>query len=199
MKTSKRKILVITSLASLLTLTSALLLALAPPPLAAQGYNSLWAADRDGFLDGIFKTAVPLKPNLWKYIYIHHSATTGGNADTLALPQVGLCDHFVIGNGRGCQDGEIEIGPRWNHQESPAAPPGVDHIEPGCISICMIGDFDRTMPSPMQLRRLTQLVNTLQAQLRIGGDKVILLSQPGTACGAGLYFPVTAFRDQILP
>lgn len=199
MKKSKRKVVVLTSLASLLTLTSALLLALAPPPLAAEGYNSLWAADHDEFLDDIFKTAVTTHPNQWKYIYIHHSDTADGNADTLAVPKAGLCDHFVIGNGKGCQDGEIQVGPRWSRQESPAAPPGVDHIEPGCISICLIGDFDRTMPTPMQLRRLTQLVNTLQSQLRIGSDKVILLSQPGTPSGVGRYFPVTAFRDQILP
>jgi hypothetical protein len=51
----------------------------------------------------------------------------------------------------------------------------------------------------MQLRRLSQLVNTLQSQLRIGADKVILLSDPSTPSGVGRYFPVTAFRDQILP
>jgi hypothetical protein len=198
-KKSKRKVVVLTSLASLLTLTSALLLALAPPPLAAQGYNSLWAADRDDFLDDIFKTAVTLKPNQWKYIYIHHSATAGGDANSLAQPPEGLCDHFVIGNGSGCQDGEIQIGPRWTGQQSPAAPPGVDHIEPSCISICLVGDFDRTMPTPLQLRRLAQLVGTLQSQLRIGADKVILLSEPGTPSSVGRYFPVTAFRDQILP
>lgn len=196
---SKRKIVVLTSLASLLTLTSALLLALAPPPLVAEGYNSLWAADRDDFLQDIFKTAVTPKPNQWKFIYIHHSATSEGNANSLAIPHQGLCDHFVIGNGSGCQDGEIQVGPRWSRQESPAAPPGVDHIEPSCISICLVGDFDRTMPTPMQLRRLSQLVNTLQSQLRIGADKVILLSESGTPSGVGRYFPVSAFRDQILP
>jgi len=42
----------------MLTLASAILLMLAPPPLAAEGFNSLSAADHGPFLDGIFKTAV---------------------------------------------------------------------------------------------------------------------------------------------
>ena len=110
-----------------------------------------------------------------------------------------MCDHFVIGNGHGCQDGEIQIGPRWNHQQPAAAPPGVDHIEPTCISICIVGDFDHSMPTPIQFRRLTELVMTLQSQFRIGADKVILLSDTPTPSSVGRYFPVTAFREQILP
>src|SRR5450432_3165510 len=158
-----------------MTLTSALLLALAPPPLTAEGFSSLSASDQGEFLGEIFKPVTP-KSNQWKYIYVHHSATATGSANSLVLPGTGLCDHFVIGNGNGCQDGEIQIGPRWVKQQAPAAPPGVDHIEPDCVSICMIGDFDKSMPTPTQLKRLAELVSTLQGQLRIGADKVILLN-----------------------
>jgi hypothetical protein len=196
---SKRKVVVLTSLVALLSLASALLLALEPPPLSVEGYNSLSAADRGPFLDEIFKTAVPARPEQWKFIYIHHSATPAGDARTLARAGSGLCDHFIIGNGDGCQDGEIQVGPRWNHQQAPVAPLGVDHIEPTCISICLVGDFDHSMPTPVQLRRLTQLVTTLQSQFRLGADKVILLSDTPSASSVGRYFPVTAFRDQILP
>jgi hypothetical protein len=55
------------------------------------------------------------------------------------------------------------------------------------------------MPTPVQLRRLTQLVSTLQKQFRIGADKVILLSDTASPSSVGRYFPTTAFRDQILP
>jgi hypothetical protein len=75
-KKSKRKVLFLTSLVALLTFTSALLLALAPPPLAAGGYDSLAASDRGDFLDAVFKTAVPAKQDRWKYIYVHHSGTS---------------------------------------------------------------------------------------------------------------------------
>jgi hypothetical protein len=197
-KQSKRQVVVLTSLVALLSLTSALLLALAPPPLSAEGFSSLSASDRGEFLGEVFKTATP-KSNQWKYIYVHHSATNAGNAGTLAQPGSGLCDHFVIGNGNGCQDGEIQIGQRWVHQQPAAAMPGVDRIESDCVSICLIGDFDKSMPTSTQLRRLSQLVSTLQGELRIGADQVVLLNEPGMPSSVGKYFPVTAFRDQILP
>jgi hypothetical protein len=196
---SKRKIVVLTSLVALLSLASALLLALAPPPLVAEGYNSLAASDHGLFLDEIFKTNIAAKPDQWKFIFIHQSATTAGNASTLAREGAGVCDHFIIGNGNGCQDGELEVSPRWNNQQPAAAPRGVDHIEPTCISICIVGDFDHSMPTPVQLRRLTQLVSTLQNQFRIGADKVVMLSNTPAPSSVGRYFPITAFRDQILP
>jgi hypothetical protein len=196
---SNRKIVVLTSLVAMLTLASAILLMLAPPPLAAEGVSSLSAPDRGTFLDGIFKTTVAVKPDQWKFIYIHHSATASGNADTLATPGSGLCDHFVIGNGNGLPDGQIEVGPRWNSQQPPAAPPGVDSIQPGCISICVVGDFDHSMPTPTQVKSLSQLVTTLQTQFRLGADKVILLNDSASPSSIGRYFPVGSFRDQILP
>jgi hypothetical protein len=196
---SNRKIVVLTSLVAMLSLASALLLFLAPPPLAAEGLSSLSAPDHGPFLDEIFKTEVTPKAQHWKFIYIHHSGTSGGDARTLARPGAGLCDHFVLGNGDGCQDGEIQIGPRWNKQQAPAAPPGVDSIQPDCISICVVGDFDHAMPTPTQIRRLSQLVTTLQTQFRISADKVIMLNDTATPSSVGRYFPVTAFRDQILP
>jgi hypothetical protein len=198
-KKSKRKVVVLTTLVAILTFTSALLLALAPPPINSENFNSLSASDHGEFLDEVFKTAVPTRADQWRYIYIHQSSTDTGNAQTLAGPTGDFCDHFVIGNGQGCQDGEIEISPRWNQQQSASTPPGVAHIEPDCISICLVGDFDHSMPTPMQLRRLGELVTTLQSQLRIPGQRVIFLTQANTPSGAGRYFPVTAFRDQILP
>jgi len=196
---SKRKIVVLTSLVALLTSASALLLALAPPPLVSDGLNSLSAADHGQFLDDVFKTSVRANTDQWKFIYVHHSATIAGSARSLAFAGTGLCDHFVIGNGNGCQDGEILMSPRWNSQQAACASPGIQHIEPNCISICLVGDFDHSMPTPTQLRRLTQLVTTLQSQFRIDAENVILLSDTASPASIGRYFPITAFRDQILP
>jgi hypothetical protein len=196
---SKRKIVVLTSLVALLTSASALLLALAPPPLVSDGLNSLSAADHGQFLDDVFKTSVRANTDQWKFIYVHQSATLAGSARSLAFAGTGLCDHFVIGNGNGCQDGEILMSPRWNNQQPASASPGIQHIEPNCISICLVGDFDHSMPTPTQLRRLTQLVTTLQSQFRIDAENVILLSDTASPASIGRYFPITAFRDQILP
>ena len=182
-----------------MTFTSALLLAAAPPPLA-EGFNSLSASGRSDFLDVVLKTSKKLQPNHWKYIYIHQSGSPTGDANSLSVPGAGLCDHFVIGNGQGTpRMVRFRSGRGWNEQQAPAAPPGVDSIEPECISVCMVGDFDVTIPTPSQLHRLSQLVGTLQNELHIGADRVIMLNQSTGPSSVGRYFPVTAFRDQILP
>ena len=95
--------------------------------------------------------------------------------------------------------GEIQVGQRWNRQMSATPPPGANGIDPNCISICLIGDFDRTVPTPTQVRRLAQLVATLQSRLGISGSAVMVVNQPQSPAGAGRYFPVTALREQLLP
>ncbi|HWP41315.1 MAG TPA: peptidoglycan recognition family protein [Tepidisphaeraceae bacterium] len=180
-------------------MTSALLLALAPAPLTPDASSSLFAVDQPESMDAIFQTQVAARAGRWKYIYIHHSRTASGNAMSLSRGSTGLGDHFVIGNGEGAIDGEIQIGQRWN-QQLPADPPaGATGIDPACISVCLIGDFDHAMPTPTQIRRLGQLVNALQSRFDIPAGKVLMMPQSGGATGIGRHFPTTAFREQLLP
>lgn len=198
-KRGQRKFVVFTSLVGMLTVTSALLLALAPAPLTPDASGSLYAVDSPQALDAIFQTQVAVRPGQWKYLYVRHSASTTGNAMTLGEATGTLGDHFVIGNGDGAFDGEIQLGYRWDQQAPAAAPIGAAEIDPACISICLIGDFDSTVPTPLQLRRLGQLVATLQVRLGIGDERVILVDQANSPAGIGRYFPTTAFREQLLP
>jgi len=62
-----------------------------------------------------------------------------------------------------------------------------------------VGDFDRSVPTPTQVRRLGQLVSTLQGRLHVSGRGVLLIEQPGSVAGIGKFFPTTAFREQLLP
>jgi hypothetical protein len=201
-KKTHRRVVVLTSLVSVLTLTSALLLALAPPPLTPDVSNRLFAIETPQTMDVIFQTDTPMRTGRWKYIYVHHSTTTAGNALSLAQLSAGgtggVADHFVIGNGDGSVDGEVQIGPRWNTQSMAGVPNGATSIDPDCISICLIGNFDRGVPTPTQLRRLEQLVSALQGRLRIPATSVFL-DQSASAAGVGRYFPQTAFREQLLP
>jgi hypothetical protein len=199
MKKSQRKLIVFSTLLGVLTLTSALLMALAPAPIVADAATSLFAVDAPSSLDAIFNTRSPLPAGRWKYIYIHHSRTPAGNAITLGQPTGGLGDHFVIGNGDGCEDGEIQISQRWNQQQAPLPPAGATSIDNGCISICIVGDFDQTVPTQTQLRRVGQLVSALQGQLHISNDSVLLKEVSKTPAGIGRYFPKAVFRSQLLP
>ena len=198
-KKARRKLIVFSTLLGVLTLTSALLMALAPAPLAPDAATSLFAVDQPQSMDAIFETSKPLPAGRWKYVFIHHSQTGSGNALTLGQDTNGLGDHFVIGNGDGCVDGEIQIGQRWNQQQSALPPAGANKIDPACISICLVGDFDRTTPTPTQLRRLAQLVNALQGQLHIEPQHVLTVDTPKSPAGIGRYFPKSAFRGQLLP
>ncbi len=180
-------------------MTSVLLMVVSPPPLAQDAANSLFAIDKPDSLDAVFATRVPLRGDKWKYIYLHHSRTPAGNALSLGQGLGGLGDHFVIGNGDGCIDGEIQIGQRWNNQQTAAPPAGASQIDRSCISVCLVGDFDRSVPSPVQIRRATQLVSTLQSRLGISADRVVLVDQPASAASIGRYFPATAFRERLLP
>ena len=196
---SRRKFVVFVSLVGLLSMTSVLLLALAPDPLAPGSAASLFALDQQASMDAVFDTGVPVAKGRWTSIYVHHSKTSSGNADTLASRTGGLADHFVIGNGAGCVDGQVQIGHRWSSQLPAGEVPGTRSIASDCITVCLVGDFDRSAPTPTQRLRLTQLVHTLQSRLGVGATRVYLHQGSGTPADVGTMFPLTDFRQQLLP
>jgi hypothetical protein len=188
---------VLTTLFGMLAFTGALLKALDPGPLAADASSSLFAIG-DQTMSRIFETAAPVRQSQWKYIYVHQSLTNGGDASTLGRGPGGLADHFVIGNGDGCADGEIQIGRRWTQQLPPGSVSGAEGINSSYISVCLVGDFNRQRPTITQQARLVQLVAALQHQLGISTDRVVLLSKRNlTPAGPGSRFPATEFRAQL--
>lgn len=196
--TPSRRFVVLGALVGVLTLTSALLLALAPAPLQQPTATSLFAIDVPTSLEPIFQTQVQSRPGRWNYIYIRHSKTPAG--DALSLQQSGNgADHFVIGNGDGCIDGEIQLTSRWDRQLPALPPPGLSSLDEGCISICLIGDFDHTRPTPTQMRRLAQLVGALQTRHRIEAENILVVTGAETPASIGRHFPLTQFRQQLLP
>jgi hypothetical protein len=194
--TVRRKIVVFASLLGALSLTSFLLLALAPAPLSPAAVQSLFAVGAPESMDAIFSTAVPLQSGRWNYIYIHQSKTLAGNAATLGDISGGLADHFVIGNGDGCGDGELQVGERWTDQTSAAAPPGRS-LRSDCISICLVGDFDSAAPTPTQQRRLTQLLTALESHADIASSHIIALDGDSSSAGIGHFFTADAIKRQI--
>jgi hypothetical protein len=197
---TRRRVAVLVSLVAVLTLTSALLRALAPDPLKPQASNSLFAIDAPQSLDVVFSaTGAPITTGHWHTIYVHHSGSISGNAQTVAEAAAGLPDHFVIGNGDGCGDGEIQIGQRWTQQQVAGVTPGADQIRPDCISICLVGDFNQARPTITQQRRLAQLVSTLQSRLGIARNQVFFYAAISSPAGVGRYFPAADFQAQIIP
>ena len=199
---ANRKVAVFVSLMASMALTSLLLLALYMPPLRSTAWRSLFAVDAPETLDAVFQTEVPAGPGRWRYIYIHHSRTLGGDAVSLSTPggegTVPFSDHFVIGNGDGCVDGEVQMTQAWNHQEGVSNPPPGAKLSSTCVSICLVGDFSRTRPTLAQQRRLTQLVQALQSRLHIPAEAVFVRPSVDSPAGAGHAFPAAEFRQQLL-
>jgi hypothetical protein len=190
-KQSRRTFFVLSSLVGVLTLTSVLLRAMQGAPLTPDASSSLVPSQSIAALQVIYNTQVPPRAHRWNSIYIHHSRS----AKVAFSEDAPSGDHFVITNGK---DGEIQFSQRWNMQESADPWPGQATMEPTCISICVVGDFDRSAPSPAQLKRLEHLVQTLQERFRIPATQVWLPDYPNSAAGVGRYFPGGAFAGQLL-
>lgn len=146
----------------------------------------------------------------WRYIVIHHSATEGGSAAEFARVQQRdrhwdeLGYHFVIGNGKGCPDGKVEVGSRWPAQKWGAhcgGTPNNEYNNVG-IGICLVGDFRRRMPTPQQLESLRQLTTFLARRYQIPPGRILGHGQaPGAATecpGDKLQeYVCTTLRDEI--
>ena len=177
-----RKVVVLGSLLGMVTLTCGLLLVLAPAPLApAAGLLAEQGADP---LDAVYDAVAgdgALRP--WRFLYVHQAGAKGTS---------GAGDHFVIGDGRDGEDGEIRVTERWQRQRPALPPPGASGIDSGCVSICLGGDLDRRPPTAAQVRSLAQLVGSLSRRLDVGtGGLVMLDGAAGSPAGVGRRFDET--------
>jgi hypothetical protein len=111
-------------------------------------------------------------PNRWTSIEIFFSGTkSGGLKQTTGA--LDASSHFVVCNGDGSGDGEIQATDLWQKQWS---------IRPGrtwqgsdkTIRICLIGDGVRTLPTDYQLKRLETLLEALCRKFRIPAESVYL-------------------------
>jgi hypothetical protein len=135
----------------------------------------------------------------WKYIVLHHSAHAQGNYEEIdrehrkVLGYEGCGYHFVIGNGTGSGDGEIQVAQRWINQKN-----GVhcrnaksSDIDEYGIGICLIGDFEQDKPTARQIAATKALVAYLSGRYKIAEPKIEThahLAATPTVC-PGKFFP----------
>jgi N-acetyl-anhydromuramyl-L-alanine amidase AmpD len=138
----------------------------------------------------------------WRFIVLHHSAHSTGNYAQIdrehrqVLGWQGCGYHFVIGNGSGSPDGQIEVAQRWAEQKGGAhcrngKTPEVNEYG---IGICLIGNFDESPPTPRQVEATRALVAYLSDRYHVTSDRIgphSLLASGPTAC-PGKNFPATA-------
>lgn len=126
------------------------------------------------YLGGSVRSAIdraPVRRGRWKYIVVHNSGTREGNARVFDIyhrrvrhMQNGLAYHFVIGDGHGSGDGEIEIGHRWTAQLN-GGHVASDYLNDIALGICLVGDFNRDLPTKAQMGALEELVTYLRERV----------------------------------
>lgn len=142
----------------------------APPPPKKEDKPSSASSSSYVFLQRVkAKIDQPkVERGRWKYIVIHHSGTKQGNAQIFETyhrkvkrMENGLAYHFVIGNGTGSGDGEIEIGGRWTKQLQ-GGHLYSEYLNTIAIGICFVGDFSKQKPTAKQMAACIELVDYLK-------------------------------------
>jgi len=115
-------------------------------------------------------------PSRWSCIEIYYSGTRAGNIEQLASLN-GLASaedlncHFVVCNGLGDSDGQIQPTEKWQRQWSIA--PGRTWYGSGqTIRICAIADGKIFSPTDCQLKRIEALVEGLCRKFSINPESV---------------------------
>ncbi|UCG57472.1 MAG: hypothetical protein JSU70_21715 [Phycisphaerales bacterium] len=112
----------------------------------------------------------------WLCIEIYFSGTDGGNIEQLAAlsgstePDNLNC-HFVICNGRGGGDGQIQPTETWQEQWS-ITPGGNWYGSGQTIRICIVADGKAAYPTDCQIKRLEALVEGLFGRFSIQPERV---------------------------
>lgn len=172
-----------------------------PPPQPAHRDWDLWGGP-DSQLPT--RSASPFKrpvaPRPWKYIVLHHTATARGDVDSIdrahrrrtdsdGKPWLGIGYHFVIGNGNGMGDGEVQPTFRWR-QQLHGAHAGVEEYNELGIGIVLVGNFDEGPPTAAQLAATKKLVAALKAAYKIGADRVLGHGEINQTACPGKFFPL---------
>ncbi|HOQ05007.1 MAG TPA: hypothetical protein PKY88_07340 [Anaerohalosphaeraceae bacterium] len=116
-------------------------------------------------LDPIEKAAfrpITARPAEWNRIEVYYSRTNSGNAGDVAmissLRGTARADfHFLVGNGKGAGDGQIQCTDSWVQQKTTN----------GIIRICVVADLYDSPVTAYQLRRTAALVEALSRRFNI--------------------------------
>lgn len=111
----------------------------------------------------------------FRSIVLHHSATHGGSAVAFERNHRarlgGLAYHFIIGNGSGTPDGEIETGYRWRDQ-IPGPHTKNQEINRESVAVCLVGDLQAGPPTRKQVGALLALLERICRECSIPAEAI---------------------------
>jgi hypothetical protein len=154
------------------------------PPPKKRGWSLFGGGPKYTYLTPSVRAAIDnarVKRGRWKYIVVHNSGTRQGNAKAfdnyhrnVRHMQNGLAYHFVIGNGHSSGNGEIEIGNRWTRQIN-GGHVASDYLNNIALGICLVGDFNRDIPTKAQIAALEELIDYLRKRCgKVKGHDIIV-------------------------
>jgi hypothetical protein len=171
MSNQPRVVKVLGALLASMTIGAFVLMALGNNPPSA-GPFCLSAYYRLTSVDQAVQSRACQAPHRWSSIEIFFSGTKAGSLQQ-PTGAVDMNCHFVICNGAGAGDGEIQTTEQWQKQWSIQASrtwQGSDKT----IRICLIGDGVGTLPTDYQMKRLEMLLEALCRKFRIPAASVYL-------------------------
>ncbi len=173
MSNQPRVVKVLAALLVSMTVGAFALMALGNNPPSA-GPFCLSAYYRLTSVDQAVRSKACQSPHRWDSIEIFFSGTQGGS---LQHPggAVDKTSHFLICNGLGGGDGEIETTENWQRQWS-IRPDRTWQGTDRTIRICLIGDGVKTLPTDCQLKRLEMLLEALGRKFHTPAESVYLPS-----------------------
>jgi len=163
---------VLAALLASMTTGAIVLMALGHNPPSA-GPFSLWTYQRlDPVQDALSLDVLP-SLGRWNSIEIHYSGTRAGSIEQSVSPKglVGPKEfncHFLLCNGLGGDEGEIQPTQKWKQQLSAGQGRTWERI----IRICLVADGSATRPTDCQIKRLQVLVETLRERFDIAPDAI---------------------------
>lgn len=125
-------------------------------------------------VDHVVQSRACQAPHRWTSIEIYFSGTQHGYLQQPAETADLNC-HFLICNGAGGGDGEIQASEQWQRQWS-IRPSRTWQGSDKTIRVCLIGDGARIAPTNYQLKRLETLLEALSRKFGIPADSVYLPS-----------------------
>jgi len=115
-------------------------------------------------------------PGRWESVEIYFSGTKAGNVAQLASLS-GLTNsddincHFVICNGLGGRDGQIQTTEKWQKQWS-VIPDHTWYGSSRTIRVCLVADGRSVRPTNAQIKRTEALIESLAMKFNVPATKI---------------------------
>jgi hypothetical protein len=130
----------------------------------ARGAYSLASYLRLDPIEKVTLDSIHARKSTWNNIEVFYSHTSQGDLRQMfSQGKTGI--HFLVCNGKGAEDGQVDYTTNWSEQKYVAA-------SDGTIRICVIADRNGNPTTNNQVKRTMALIDSLSRNFNIPADKI---------------------------